>query len=115
MPLLDGYATCRTIRAWEAENDHAPLPMVSLSAHAMARGWRESAAAGFTHYAIKPVEWRDLGHIIIDILDSGRPHIFLKDRPKPEALLEEEREEEEEALAAAVAKAKRSKRAGKPK
>ena len=71
MPRLDGYTACRTIRTWEAENHYPPLPMVSLSANVMTKGWRESAAAGFTHYSMKPVEWRDLGHIIIDILEPG--------------------------------------------
>ena len=55
--------------------------MISLSANAMTRGWRDSAAAGFTQYASKPVEWRVLGHLIIDIIKPGTPHVFLKDRP----------------------------------
>lgn len=67
--------------------------MISLSANVMRKGWRESADAGFTQYSMKPVEWRDLGHLIVDLVQAGREHVFLRDRPMPrELLLDEEGE-----------------------
>ena len=56
----------------------------------MTKGWRESAQAGFTQYAAKPVEWRVLGNLILELVAPGGPHIFLRDRPLPEELEEKE-------------------------
>lgn len=91
---MDGYTACRRIREWETQHAYPHVPMISLSANVMNKGWRESAEAGFTHYSMKPVEWRDLGHIIVDLLQPDEPHVFLRDRPLPVALLEQEAEEE---------------------
>ena len=93
MPRMDGYTACRRIREWEEKHNYPNVPMISLSANVMSKGWRESAEAGFTHYAMKPVEWRDLGNIIVDLLGPGSSHTFLKDRPLPEELLVQEEEE----------------------
>ena len=93
MPRMDGYTACRRIREWEDNHSYPHVPMISLSANVMSKGWRESADAGFTHYAMKPVEWRDLGNIIVDLLGPGSSHTFLKDRPLPEELLAQDEEE----------------------
>ena len=81
MPRKDGYTACREIREWEHQHGHPHVPMISLSANVMAEGRRDSAAAGFTQYATKPVEWRILGNLIVDLVSPGRPHVFLRDRP----------------------------------
>ena len=80
MPNKDGYETCREIRAWERQNHHPHIPIIALSANIMAEGRRDSAAAGFTQYTTKPVEWRTLGNLLIDLLDPDIPHVFLSDR-----------------------------------
>lgn len=80
MPNKDGYETCREIRAWEEKNGYAHIPMIALSANIMAEGQRDSAAAGFTQYTTKPVEWSTLGNFLIELTDRNVPHIFLKDR-----------------------------------
>ena len=80
MPKKDGYKTCREIRAWEKRYAYPAVPMVALSANIMSEGRRDSAAAGFTQYTTKPVDWRVLGNMIIELTDSNVPHIFLRDR-----------------------------------
>jgi CheY-like chemotaxis protein len=80
MPNKDGYATCREIRSWEEKNGYPHVPMIALSANIMAEGQRDSAAAGFTQYTTKPVEWSTLGNLLIELVDRDIPHVFLKDR-----------------------------------
>lgn len=86
MPNKDGYETCREIRAWERDNKHPHIPIIALSANIMAEGRRDSAAAGFTQYTTKPVEWRTLGNLLIDLVDPNVPHVFLSDRMMNECL-----------------------------
>lgn len=80
MPNKDGYETCREIRAWEKQNDYPHIPIIALSANIMAEGQRDSAAAGFTQYTTKPVEWRILGNLLVELVDPNIPHVFLSDR-----------------------------------
>ena len=86
MPLIGGYDMVRRIRAWETEKGYPPVPTVSLSANTVKEGWHASAEAGFTHYSPKPVNFRDLGHVLLEITEPGRPHVYLRDRPLPKEL-----------------------------
>ncbi|WP_144371243.1 protein kinase domain-containing protein [Vogesella urethralis] len=52
MPLLDGFAATRQIRANPA---HAGLPIVALSAHAMVSDHQASQAAGMNDHLDKPI------------------------------------------------------------
>ena len=88
MPKKDGYTACQEIREWESANSYPHVPMISLSANVMTKGWRESAQAGFTQYAAKPVEWRALGNLMLELIASGASHVFLRDRPLPTELLQ---------------------------
>ena len=105
MPILNGLSMCRLIRAEEKKRGWPPVPVVSLSANTMTQGWSQASDAGFTHYCGKPVNFRDLGYILLELTDSNIPHKFLKDRPMPKVLLkmlglvpegEDDDEEEEE-------------------
>ena len=53
MPLMDGYAACRQIRArsWGRE-----VPVVALSGWGQADDRQRSAAAGFNEHLVKPVD-----------------------------------------------------------
>jgi CheY-like chemotaxis protein len=87
MPVMDGLTMCRKIRQEEDQRNWPPIPVISLSAHAMTEGWAQASDAGFSHYCGKPVNFRDLGHEILELTDPNIPHKFLRDRPKPRALL----------------------------
>lgn len=87
MPVLDGLSMCRRIREWEAQKLWPPVNVISLSANTFYQGWTQSAEAGFTHYSGKPVNFRDLGNVILELTDPNIPHKFLKDREMPRATL----------------------------
>ena len=81
MPRKNGYETCTEIRSWERENGYAPLPIMALTANAMPEERSAAAAAGFSDYLTKPVDFNLLGTMMIALLDSKVPHVFLRDRP----------------------------------
>jgi CheY-like chemotaxis protein len=81
MPRKNGYETCTEIRAWERENGRAPMPIMALTANAMPEERAAAAAAGFSDYLTKPVDFTQLGTMMIALLDSKVPHVYLRDRP----------------------------------
>ena len=55
MPVMDGLAATRNIRAWEHEIGRAPIPIIALTASAL-KGDREMClAAGCTAFLTKPL------------------------------------------------------------
>ncbi|RMZ75145.1 hypothetical protein DV738_g5640, partial [Chaetothyriales sp. CBS 135597] len=77
MPKKNGYETCREIRQWERDNDYPPLPIMALTANAMPEERTAAAAAGFTDYLTKPVDFNALGRMMMTLLDQKVPHLFL--------------------------------------
>ncbi|MBF0272969.1 MAG: CHASE domain-containing protein [Magnetococcales bacterium] len=55
MPVMDGYAATRAIRAWERANGHAPIPVIALTAHAFAENERQTLEAGCSEHLTKPI------------------------------------------------------------
>lgn len=55
MPVMDGYATARAIRAGEAGEHHLEVPIVAMTANALAGDRAECLAAGMTDYMAKPL------------------------------------------------------------
>jgi CheY-like chemotaxis protein len=55
MPVMDGYAATRHMRAWEAEHDRQPTPIIALTAHASPADTAKSLEAGCTAHLTKPV------------------------------------------------------------
>lgn len=60
MPRKDGYQACREIREWEAAAKLRKLPIIALSANVMSDVQEKCAAAGFSDYVTKPVDFVDL-------------------------------------------------------
>jgi len=54
MPVMDGYAAARAIRAWEGESGLSRRPIIALSAHAFAEDIRDATTAGFDAHLTKP-------------------------------------------------------------
>jgi signal transduction histidine kinase len=55
MPVLDGYATTRAIREWEADNQQKPTPILAFTAHAFKDEEIRSKAAGCNALLTKPI------------------------------------------------------------
>ncbi|HBL18768.1 MAG TPA: hypothetical protein DD417_18910 [Elusimicrobia bacterium] len=55
MPVLDGYAATRRIRAWETENGMGRTPIVALTADAMPENVALAKASGCDEHLAKPI------------------------------------------------------------
>jgi PAS domain S-box-containing protein len=69
MPMLDGLETTRAIRA--SGRDYAGIPVIALTAHAMAGDKEKCLAAGMDDYVTKPVETEDIKAAIGRVLAGG--------------------------------------------
>jgi signal transduction histidine kinase/CheY-like chemotaxis protein len=78
MPVMDGYQASRAIRAWEAEHpERQPVPIVAVTANAMAGDRELCLDAGMTDYLTKPVK-----RIQIEaILRTYASHAFTEKSP----------------------------------
>ena len=66
MPKMDGKEAARRIRAFEADGQVDPCPIVAITAHAMEGDAEAILAAGIDHYMTKPVKKADLIEYILD-------------------------------------------------
>ncbi|MGA4817525.1 response regulator [Pseudomonas aeruginosa] len=57
MPVMDGFATCRAIRA---PPGCAELPVLALTAHSHSGDRERCLAAGMSEYMAKPVKFEEL-------------------------------------------------------
>lgn len=55
LPILDGWTVARTLRG-----DHVSVPIIALTAHAMAGDRAKALAAGCDDYHAKPVDFHKL-------------------------------------------------------
>ncbi|HJU06431.1 MAG TPA: CHASE domain-containing protein [Nitrospiraceae bacterium] len=56
MPVMDGYAATRAIRAWEREKGLPATPIIALTAHALTEQVQHSLDAGCTAHLSKPIK-----------------------------------------------------------
>jgi|GEM_PF-1406306 Signal transduction histidine kinase len=56
MPVLDGYAATIKIRQWEKETHRRPIPIIAVSANAMAEDAKKSLDVGCTEHVTKPIK-----------------------------------------------------------
>ncbi|MBF0459917.1 MAG: PAS domain S-box protein [Magnetococcales bacterium] len=67
MPKMDGYTATRHIRQWEQAMARSPVPIIALSAHAMAGEKERSREAGCDIYLSKPIKKQALLHALQQI------------------------------------------------
>ncbi|MDH5639912.1 MAG: response regulator [Nitrospira sp.] len=60
MPVMDGLQATATIRRWEHEHRHAPMPIVALTANAFKDELDKSLAAGCIAHLTKPIKKKTL-------------------------------------------------------
>ncbi|WP_374077621.1 ATP-binding protein [Bdellovibrio bacteriovorus] len=56
MPVMDGYAATRKIREWEKQQNKKTIPIIAVSANAMAEDIQKSLDAGCTEHVTKPIK-----------------------------------------------------------
>ena len=64
MPGMDGRQSTEAIRQWESERHGTPLPVVALTAHAMANEKRALLQSGMDDYLTKPISERQLAQVV---------------------------------------------------
>nr|AAA87840.1 putative sensor kinase; regulatory protein for production of antifungal antibiotics [Pseudomonas protegens Pf-5] len=65
MPGMDGRKSTEAIRQWESERHGTPLPIVALTAHAMANEKRALLQSGMDDYLTKPISERQLAQVVL--------------------------------------------------
>ena len=65
MPGMDGRQATEAIRAWETERGSHSLPIVALTAHAMANEKRALLQSGMDDYLTKPISERQLAQVVL--------------------------------------------------
>ncbi len=65
MPVMDGFDATREIRKWEAGSDEkVPLPIVALTANALAGDRERCLAVGMSDYLSKPFDQEQLARVV---------------------------------------------------
>jgi CheY-like chemotaxis protein len=74
MPVMDGYAATRHIRAAEAARDGQtrPIPILALTADMRAKTRVKSKAAGVTGFLTKPIHIHEILSALTPIIDAIR-------------------------------------------
>jgi two-component system, NarL family, sensor histidine kinase BarA len=65
MPGMDGRQTTEAIRQWEAERQRTPVPIIALTAHALANERRALLQSGLDDYLTKPISERQLAQVVL--------------------------------------------------
>ena len=60
MPILDGYSATRIIRQKEGQNNQPRIPIIGITAHALAGDREKCLQAGMSDYLAKPFKLEDL-------------------------------------------------------
>jgi two-component system, sensor histidine kinase RetS len=70
MPEMDGYQATKKIRDWEYDNNQPPIPIIALTAHAMAEHRKKSVEAGMNGHLSKPVGLDSLREMLLQHLSQ---------------------------------------------
>uniref|UniRef100_UPI002D7917B1 response regulator n=1 Tax=Pseudomonas chlororaphis TaxID=587753 RepID=UPI002D7917B1 len=65
MPGMDGRQSTEAIRQWESERNCTQLPVIALTAHAMANEKRALLQSGMDDYLTKPISERQLAQVVL--------------------------------------------------
>lgn len=65
MPGMDGRQATDAIRHWEADREVNPVPIIALTAHALANEKRALLQGGMDDYLTKPIDERQLAQVVL--------------------------------------------------
>jgi signal transduction histidine kinase/DNA-binding response OmpR family regulator len=75
MPVMDGYAATKEIRRWESTSAAPRVPIIALTAHAMAGERERVLAAGMDAYISKPFRASSLEEVLAGQADGAEPPV----------------------------------------
>ncbi|MDX2502123.1 MAG: response regulator [Deltaproteobacteria bacterium] len=84
MPVMDGYTATRQIRKWESgmpNEGKDPIPIIAMTAHAMAGDEQKSLKAGMNDHVTKPI---DPEQLFASLVKWIKPAAAAKGLPAPE-------------------------------
>ncbi|MGE4406757.1 response regulator [Pseudomonas sp.] len=90
MPGMDGRQTTEAIRQWESTSGMAPLPIIALTAHALANEKRSLLQSGLDDYLTKPISERQLAQVVLKwagLTLRSQPQRTVELLPPPEQAL----------------------------
>ncbi|PNG10979.1 hybrid sensor histidine kinase/response regulator [Stutzerimonas stutzeri] len=90
MPGMDGRQTTEAIRQWESTSGAAPLPIIALTAHALANEKRSLLQSGLDDYLTKPISERQLAQVVLKwtgLALRSQPQRTVELLPPPEQAL----------------------------
>jgi len=73
MPVMDGYTATRRIREYEAQEGLRPVPIIAVTAHALADERERVIASGMSDYLTKPVRLGALAETLERWVQSVEP------------------------------------------
>jgi CheY-like chemotaxis protein len=76
MPEMDGYEATRQLRLFEPTHRNRNIPVIALTANALATDREKCVAAGMNHYLSKPVDRRRLEQALELALAGAHPAII---------------------------------------
>ncbi|NJK60592.1 MAG: response regulator, partial [Oscillatoriales cyanobacterium SM2_1_8] len=71
MPEMDGLTATQHIRQWEAQHSKPPVPIVAMTANAMAEDRERCLAVGMNDHIGKPVRLEDLRTTLVRFAPVG--------------------------------------------
>jgi len=83
MPEMDGYEATRRIRAGKAGADYQSIPIIAITANAMAGDREKCLAAGMNDYLSKPIDAELLLETLMKWLPSEKPQRVGTTQPVP--------------------------------
>ncbi|MYL81768.1 response regulator [Desulfovibrio aerotolerans] len=75
MPEMDGLTAVQALRQGQAGEAARQMPVVALTAHALAEDKQAAFDAGVNAYLVKPVDMAELGRLLARLLADGREHV----------------------------------------
>ncbi|WP_321404585.1 response regulator [Maridesulfovibrio sp.] len=83
MPEMDGFSASSCIRSGKAGDAARNVPIIAMSAHAMAGVKEKCTESGMNNYIAKPVQYVALQEVIIQTMTKGNRVVPFVEKPAP--------------------------------